>query len=122
MWAYIQRRLITMVLVLLGVSLVVFMMLHFLPGDPGDDDADRAPGARRPRWPGSVGRTSTRRCGSSSGWTAAAGSSSHGSSGAIQRQDLGKRSAAVSRSSGSNRPTTCRSRSSSPWSVSGWPS
>ena len=31
MWAYIQRRLITMVLVLLGVSLVVFLMLHFLP-------------------------------------------------------------------------------------------
>jgi ABC-type dipeptide/oligopeptide/nickel transport system permease component len=34
MWAYIQRRLITMVPVLLGVSLVVFLMLHFLPGDP----------------------------------------------------------------------------------------
>ena len=31
MWAYIQRRLITMERVLLGVSLVVFLMLHFLP-------------------------------------------------------------------------------------------
>lgn len=34
MLAYIQRRLITTIPVLLGVSLLVFLMLHLLPGDP----------------------------------------------------------------------------------------
>lgn len=34
MLAYIQRRLITTIPVLLGVSFLVFMMLHVLPGDP----------------------------------------------------------------------------------------
>ena len=31
---YIQRRIILMIPVLLGVTLAVFLMLHFLPGDP----------------------------------------------------------------------------------------
>lgn len=31
---YLQRRLVTLIPVLLGVSFAVFMMLHFLPGDP----------------------------------------------------------------------------------------
>ena len=34
MIAYVLRRLLAAVPVLLGVSLVVFSMLHFLPGDP----------------------------------------------------------------------------------------
>jgi ABC-type dipeptide/oligopeptide/nickel transport system permease component len=34
MGAYIRRRLLTTIPVLLGVSLVVFLMLHLLPGDP----------------------------------------------------------------------------------------
>ncbi len=34
MFVYITRRLLAMVPVLLGVSLAVFLMLHFLPGDP----------------------------------------------------------------------------------------
>jgi peptide/nickel transport system permease protein len=31
---YLKRRIVTLVPVLLGVSFAVFMMLHFLPGDP----------------------------------------------------------------------------------------
>jgi ABC-type dipeptide/oligopeptide/nickel transport system permease component len=34
MGAYIRRRVLTTIPVLLGVSLVVFLMLHLLPGDP----------------------------------------------------------------------------------------
>ena len=34
MIVYVARRLLAAVPVLLGVSLVVFSMLHFLPGDP----------------------------------------------------------------------------------------
>lgn len=34
MGAYLRRRLLTTIPVLLGVSLVVFLMLHLLPGDP----------------------------------------------------------------------------------------
>ncbi|MGH2615187.1 MAG: ABC transporter permease [Thermomicrobiales bacterium] len=34
MGVYLRRRLLTTIPVLLGVSLVVFLMLHFLPGDP----------------------------------------------------------------------------------------
>src|SRR5688572_12178242 len=34
MGAYIRRRALTTIPVVLGVSLVVFMMLHLLPGDP----------------------------------------------------------------------------------------
>lgn len=34
MGAYVRRRLLTTIPVLLGVSLVVFLMLHLLPGDP----------------------------------------------------------------------------------------
>jgi ABC-type dipeptide/oligopeptide/nickel transport system permease component len=34
MTAYIRRRLVTSIPVVLGVSLIVFLMLHFLPGDP----------------------------------------------------------------------------------------
>ena len=34
MGAYIRRRLLTTIPVLLGVSLAVFLMLHLLPGDP----------------------------------------------------------------------------------------
>ena len=34
MGAYVRRRLLTMIPVVLGVSLVVFLMLHLLPGDP----------------------------------------------------------------------------------------
>src|SRR5438270_13684677 len=32
--AYIRRRLVLMVFVLFGVTIVVFGMVHFLPGDP----------------------------------------------------------------------------------------
>src|SRR5437868_14539989 len=32
--AYIQRRLVLSVFVLIGVTLVIFGMVHFLPGDP----------------------------------------------------------------------------------------
>src|SRR5688572_26066040 len=55
MWAYIQRRLITMVPVLLGVSLVVFLMLHFLPGDPVMMMLTEHRGASAPTVAGSVG-------------------------------------------------------------------
>lgn len=34
MGAYVRRRLLTTIPVVLGVSLVVFLMLHLLPGDP----------------------------------------------------------------------------------------
>ena len=34
MGAYIRRRALTTIPVVLGVSLAVFLMLHFLPGDP----------------------------------------------------------------------------------------
>ena len=34
MLGYMRRRLVTTIPVILGVSLVVFLMLHFLPGDP----------------------------------------------------------------------------------------
>ena len=34
MTEYLKRRIVTLVPVLLGVSFAVFMMLHFLPGDP----------------------------------------------------------------------------------------
>jgi peptide/nickel transport system permease protein len=34
MGAYVRRRLLTMIPVVLGVSLIVFLMLHLLPGDP----------------------------------------------------------------------------------------
>lgn len=34
MGAYVRRRVLTTIPVLLGVSLVVFLMLHLLPGDP----------------------------------------------------------------------------------------
>lgn len=34
MLAYLRRRLVTTIPVLLGVSFIVFMMLHILPGDP----------------------------------------------------------------------------------------
>ena len=34
MGTYVRRRLLTMIPVVLGVSLVVFLMLHLLPGDP----------------------------------------------------------------------------------------
>jgi peptide/nickel transport system permease protein len=54
-WAYIQRRLITMVPVLLGVSLVVFLMLHFLPGDPVMMMLTEHRGASAPTVAGSVG-------------------------------------------------------------------
>src|SRR5688572_16696 len=55
MWAYIQRRLITMVPVLLGVSLVVFLMLHFLPGDPVMMMLTEHRGASAPTVAGSIG-------------------------------------------------------------------
>lgn len=55
MWAYIQRRLITTVPVLLGVSLVVFLMLHFLPGDPVMMMLTEHRGASAPTVAGSVG-------------------------------------------------------------------
>src|SRR5438270_7731150 len=32
--AYIRRRLVLMVFVLFGVTIVIFSMVHFLPGDP----------------------------------------------------------------------------------------
>src|SRR5688572_22951472 len=34
MLIYLRRRALTTIPVLVGVSLVVFLMLHFLPGDP----------------------------------------------------------------------------------------
>jgi len=34
MWSYVRRRLMTLIPVLIGVTLAVFSMLHFLPGDP----------------------------------------------------------------------------------------
>lgn len=34
MWSYVQRRLVTLIPVLIGVTLAVFSMLHLLPGDP----------------------------------------------------------------------------------------
>ncbi|MEA4907874.1 MAG: ABC transporter permease [Chloroflexi bacterium] len=34
MWVYLGRRLITSILVLLGVSVLTFLMLHMVPGDP----------------------------------------------------------------------------------------
>src|SRR2546426_5109084 len=34
MWPYLVRRLIAAIFVLIGVSLVVFLVLHLTPGDP----------------------------------------------------------------------------------------
>lgn len=34
MWPFVRRRLLLTIPVILGVSLAVFLMLHFLPGDP----------------------------------------------------------------------------------------
>ena len=34
MWNFLGRRLLTSFMVLVGVSILTFMMLHFVPGDP----------------------------------------------------------------------------------------
>ena len=36
MLAYILRRIMIMIPTLLGVSIIVFMMLHITPGDPAE--------------------------------------------------------------------------------------
>ena len=36
MLAYIIRRLLLLIPTLLGVSIIVFLMLHFTPGDPAE--------------------------------------------------------------------------------------
>jgi peptide/nickel transport system permease protein len=44
MGAYVRRRLIRAVPVILGVMTLVFFMIHMLPGDPAEEIASRGPG------------------------------------------------------------------------------
>ena len=74
MAAYIVRRMLATMPVMLTVAVVVFLLLHLAPGDPGGDHRRRS--MRRPddieRIRASSGSTSRSWCGSrngSGGWS-----------------------------------------------------
>src|SRR6476469_4157168 len=47
MGTYLRGRLLRTIPVVLGVSTLVFFMIHLLPGDPAEEIASRSPGMTR---------------------------------------------------------------------------
>ena len=87
MGRYVVRRLLQMILVLFGASLILFVSLFVLPGDPiGTAGGERASSTRPsgPCWRSATAWTSrcpSSTCATSAGWSGATSGSRTGSAG-----------------------------------------